>query len=169
MTHCDRRFPHTHVARVSWVVFCLLVGPVKAQDSMSAAETRRTEAGVIATDEHWSLAEMTGDTAFLDQLLLPEYHSVSDNGVAHSKAQIVADAATRRGTDLATANSRLAANRKAHPYGTSIVVRDNTAIVTFYDPAIGVQKGIKSSDVFVYAEGHWRAVYSQHTAVGKTQ
>jgi hypothetical protein len=26
---------------------------------------------------------------------------------------------------------------------------------------------IYSSDVFVYVDGHWRALYSQHTGLGK--
>ena len=170
MTICDRRFSHAHVARAGWVVFCLttclFMGPVKAQDS--AAETRRTEAGVIATDEHWSLAEMTGDTSYLDQMLLAQYESVNDDGTAHSKAQIVAGAAKRSGTDLATANSKLAAYRKAHPYSTSVAIHDNTAVVTYYDPMQGTQTGIKSADIFVYENGRWHAMYSQHTEAGKS-
>jgi hypothetical protein len=172
MTYCDRHFSHTHVVRAGWMVFCmatcLLVGPVKAQDSMSAAETRRSEAGVIATDEHWSLAEMTGDTSYLDQMLLAQYESVNDDGTAHSKAQIVAGAAKRSGTDLATAKSKLADYRKAHPYNTTVTIHDNTAVVTYYDPTRGAQSAIKSADIFVYENGRWHAMYSQHTEAGKS-
>jgi hypothetical protein len=174
MTVCDRRFSHAHVARAGWVVFSmatyLLMSPLKAQDSMSgaAAETQRTEAAVIATVDHWSLAEMTGDTAYLDQMLLPQYESVNDDGTVHSKAQIVAGAAKRSGTDIATANSKLAAYRKAHPYSSNVAIHDNTAVVTYYDPARGAQEGIKSADIFIYANGHWHAMYSQHTEAGKS-
>ena len=170
MTTCDRRFSHPHVGRAGRVVFCmatcLLMGPVKAQDS--ATETQRTEASVIATVDHWSLAEMTGDTAYLEQMLLPQYESVNDDGTAHSKAQIVAGAAKRSGTDVATANSKLAAYRKDHPYSSAVAIHDNTAVVTYYDPAQGAQKGIKSADIFIYANGHWHAMYSQHTEAGKS-
>ena len=132
----------------------------------SPVESQPTAAGAIATDEHWSLAEMMGDTAFLDRFLLPEYRSVNNDGSAHSKAQIVAGAAKRSGTDLASANRTLADYRKAHPYGTSTVVRGNLAILSFYDPTLGPQKGVKSSDVMVYADGRWHAIYSQHTGNG---
>jgi hypothetical protein len=170
MNVCDRRFSHTHAARAGWAAFsmamCLLMSPAKAQDS--AVETQRTEAGVMATDDHWSLAEMTGDTAYLEQMLLPQYESVNDDGSAHSKAQIVAGAAKRSGTDIATANSKLSAYRKEHPYSSTVAIHDNTAVATFYDPARGPQKGIKSADIFVYADGHWHAMYSQHTEAGKS-
>jgi membrane-bound inhibitor of C-type lysozyme len=160
MTVCDRRFSHAHVARTGWALFsmatCLLMGPVQAQDSMSGAavETQRTESSVIATVDHWSLAEMAGDTAYLEQMLLPQYESVNDDGSAHSKAQIVAGAAKRSSTDIATANSKLATYRKAHPYSSNVAIHDNTAVVTYYDPAQGAQKGIKSADIFIYADGH---------------
>ena len=170
MTVCDRQFSHAHVARAGWVAFsmasCLLMSAVRAQDS--AVETQRTEAGVIATDDHWSLAEMTGDTAYLKQMLLPQYESVNDDGSVHSKTQIIAGAARRSGTDVTTANSKLAAYRKAHPYSSNVAIHDNTAVVTYYDPARGAQEGIKSADIFIYANGHWHAMYSQHTEAGKS-
>ena len=151
----------TLVAVISSVV---LPFAVRAQDAIPnpAVESQPTAAGAIATDHHWSLAEETGDTAFLDQLLLPEYRSVSNDGTAHSKERIVAGAAKRRGTDTASALRTLAAYRKAHPYGTSTVLRGNLAILSFYDPELGPQKGVESSDVLVYIDGHWHAIYSQH-------
>lgn len=150
---------------------CLLMSPARAQESgpSSAAEMQRTEAGVTATDNHWSLAEYTGDTAYLDQMLLPQYQSVNVDGTAHSKAQILAGAAKGRGTDLATANGKFAAYRSAHPYGTTVTIHDNTAIATSYDQALGAQKGVKSSDIFVYENGRWHAIYSQDTQVGEAQ
>lgn len=141
--------------------------PVHAQDSgpASADETQPTEAGVIAVDNHWSLAEMTGDTAWLEQMLLPEYRSVNNDGVAHDKAAIVAGAAKRKGTSLDTAKLKWTAYEKQHPYGSAVAVHGNTAVISFYDPVLGPQKGVRSSDVFVYVDGHWHALYSQHTSV----
>ncbi|MGN6322089.1 MAG: nuclear transport factor 2 family protein [Dyella sp.] len=136
-----------------------------AQDATAADETQRTEAGVIAVDNHWSLAEMTGDSAWLDQMLLPEYRSVGHDGKAHSKAMIVAGAAKRKGTSLDQAEQKFAAYRKEHPYGTAVVVRGDMAVISFYDPTLGPQKGVTSSDVFLYVDGHWHALYSQHTDV----
>jgi hypothetical protein len=46
-----------------------------------------------------------------------------------------------------------------------VVVHGDTAVISFYDPTLGPQKGVKSSDVFIYVDGHWHALYSQHTDV----
>jgi len=152
---------------IAGLVFLPRALPVHAQDSMPTAadETQRTEAGVMAVDNHWSLAEMTGDTAWLDQMLLPEYRSVGHDGKVHSKAAIVAGAAKRKGTSLDQAEQKFAAYRKEHPYGSAVVVHGDTAVISFYDPTLGPQNGVKSSDVFLYVDGHWHALYSQHTDV----
>ncbi|MGS1014701.1 hypothetical protein ACVCL3_11440 [Rhodanobacter sp. UC4437_H4] len=55
---------------------------------------------------------------------------------------------------------------KANPLGKSVVIRGDTAIITFYDPQLGPQNGVRSSDIFVYQGGRWHALYSQHSAVG---
>jgi hypothetical protein len=39
--------------------------------------------------------------------------------------------------------------------------------VTFYLKPLGPEKGIMSSDIFVYGDGQWHAAYSQHTDAGK--
>ena len=139
-----------------------------AQDANHAAadETQRSEAGVMAVDRHWSIAELSGDTAWLDQMLLPEYRSVGNRGNAHSKQAILAEAATRKGTDVAKAQLEFTTYQKEHPYGSAVAIHGNTAIVSFYDPALGPQEGVKSSDIFVYVDGHWHAMYSQHTSLG---
>jgi hypothetical protein len=170
----DRRSSMARVAcaglMVASMASCLLILPARAQDSAAGAsiETQKTAAGAIAVDNHWSVAEMMGDTAYLQQMLLPEYRSVDADGKAYSKDRIVAGAAKRSGTDLVTAKSRIEAYRKAHPYGTSVVMQGDTAILSFYDPARGAQEGVKSSDVFVYMNGQWHALYSQHGDVGKS-
>lgn len=155
------------MALLACVMFLPQTLPVHAQDSApaSADETQPTEAGVMAVDNHWSLAEMTGDTAWLDQMLLPEYRSVGNTGVAHDKATIVAGAAKRKGTSLDKAKLDFAAYQKQHPFGSAVAMHGNTAIVSFYDPTLGPQNGVRSSDVFIYVDGHWHALYSQHTAV----
>jgi hypothetical protein len=55
---------------------------------------------------------------------------------------------------------------KAHPSAQSVVIRGDTAILTFYDPKLGPQSGVRSADVFVYENGRWHALYSQHSKVG---
>jgi hypothetical protein len=140
---------------------------VHAQETMAAGadETQHTEAGVMAVDNHWSIAELSGDTAWLQQMLLPGYRSVSNDGTVHAKDAIVAGAAKRKGTDLAKAQLAFDTYHKEHPYSSAVLIQGDTAVISFYDPTLGPQKGIKSSDVFVYLDGHWHALYSQHTGL----
>lgn len=154
---------------LGFIVIGLHAISAHAQDAAPATsdESQRTEAGVLAVENHWSMAELTGDTGYLDQMLLPEYRSVNTDGTAHSKAAIVSGAAKHKGTDPAKAALELATYKKESPYDTVVVVHDNTAIASFSDPALGAQKGVKSSDILIYTDGHWHAMYSQHTAVGK--
>ncbi|CAM5624328.1 nuclear transport factor 2 family protein [Rhodanobacter lindaniclasticus] len=126
-------------------------------------EEARTEAAVMAVDQHWMDAELDGDRAWLDAMLLPEYRSVGADGTVHAKAAILAHAAKNRGNDAE--RRKVEAWLKAHPSDQSVVIRGDTAILTFYDPKLGPHNGVRSSDTFVYQDGHWHALYSQHSAV----
>jgi hypothetical protein len=150
--------------------FCVLsaVGILCLPSSVFAAPATlqpKTAAAVIAADEGWLKAEETGDTAYVDNLLLPEYRSVNADGSVHDKAAILASAHKNVGS-----TARTLADEKwlaAHPMGTAVLIQGDTAIVTFYLKPLGPQKGIMSSDIFVYRDGQWHAIYSQHTDAGK--
>lgn len=148
------------------VVAALCAGSSKsdAQRASDTLEARRSAAGAIATDEHWSQAEIHGDTAFIGALLLPGYRSVGPDGVAHSRAMIIAGAG-KRGADTVASMAAAAAYRAAHPSRTQVVLEGNTAVLTFYAPALGPEKGVRSSDILVYDDGRWHAIYSQHSNV----
>jgi hypothetical protein len=154
-------------ALLAGLVMTLSTMPAHAQETSQAEgdETQQTQAGVMAVENHWTLAEMTGDTAWLDRMLLPEYRSVGDNGIAHPKDAIVAGAAKHASTSLDQARLDWAKYQKEHPSGSAVVLHGNTAIVSFYDLSLGPEKGVKSSDIFVYIDGRWHALYSQHSAV----
>jgi hypothetical protein len=125
----------------------------------------KTAAAVMAADDGWLKAEETGDTAYIDNLLLPEYRSVNADGSVHDKAAILASTRKNAGS-----NARSVADEKwlaAHPMGTTALIQGDTAIVTFYLKPLGPEKGIMSSDIFVYRDGQWHAIYSQHTDAGK--
>ncbi|HEY4144785.1 nuclear transport factor 2 family protein [Pinirhizobacter sp.] len=130
-----------------------------------ANEHEQSEAGVRATEDHWSLAEVTGQTEWLESMLMPGYRSVGTDGVAHSKERIVAGAAKNKGST--DGKAKLDAYLKEHPSGTSVVVHGTIAVVSFYDLSLGPDNGVKSSDIFVYEGGAWHAAYSQHGKVGK--
>lgn len=122
------------------------------------SQAARTSAAVIAVDERWSQAEERGDTAWLDSMLLPEYRSISADGKVLDKKALLAHAAKNRGSD--TMQKYVAPWRKTHPTKQSVVMRGDVAILSFSDPRT---ERIRSSDIFVYRDGGWHALYSQQS------
>lgn len=125
----------------------------------------KTAAAVIATDDGWSKAEETGDVAYVDNLLLPEYRSVNADGSVHDKAAILAS--TKRNIGSPDQAAKVAKWLAAHPMDTAAVIQGDIAILTFHLKTQTPEKGIMSSDIFVYRDGQWHAIYSQHTDAGK--
>lgn len=147
----------------AWFVALSTIGGGAMAASSSVDETAHDAAAVIAVDDHWLQAEVGGDTEYLGQLLLPAYRSVSPDGSVHPRAAILAHAVANRGSDKA--RREVDAWLKAHPSHPSVVIEGDTAILSFYasdDMTPGV---VRSSDIFVYVDGHWRALYSQHSAL----
>lgn len=142
------------------------IAATSAAHATNADEGARNEAAVIAVDQHWLEAEESGDTAYLEDLLLPEYRSVGTDGVVHPKAAIVAHAAKNRGSDAE--RRTIEAWLKTHPSGKAVVIHGDTAILSFYDPAKGAANDVRSSDIFIYIDGRWHALYSQHSGSGKS-
>lgn len=128
--------------------------------SAATDETAHTAAAVMAVDEHWSQAEIHGDTSYLDQLLLPEYRSVSAGGHAIGKADILKGA--RLVGSSPTRQQQIRQYLQTHPFAESVALHGDTAVLTFYSPKLGAQRGITSSDIFVFENGRWHAIYSQH-------
>lgn len=139
----------------------LAAAPSRAQSTVPD-ETQPSEAGALATTDHWGQAEAHGDTTFIDQLLLPEYRSVDAGGVVHAKAAILASTRRHAGAASASAIAARAEYAAAHPHGTLVELRDQTAVVTYYSSALGPELGVMSSDILVYRDGRWHALYSQH-------
>ena len=143
---------------------CILSVPSSVLAARATPQPK-TAAAVMAADDGWLKAEETGDTAYIDNLLLPEYRSVNADGSVHDKAAILASTRKNAGS-----TARSVADEKwlaAHPMGTTALIQGDTAIVTFYLKPLGPEKGIMSSDIFVYRDGEWHAIYSQHTDAGK--
>ncbi len=153
--------------RTSWCAACFValsaIGGSATAASSSAAETARDAAAVIAVDDHWLRAEVSGDTAYLGQLLLPTYRSVSPDGSVHPRAAILAHAAANRGSDKA--RHEVEAWLKTHPSHPAVTIQGDTAVLSFYAGDASAPGVVRSSDIFVYVDGHWRALYSQHSAL----
>jgi hypothetical protein len=135
-----------------------VAGSADAQISQEA----HTTAEVIAVDKSWMVAEETGDVAYVDALLLPEYRSISPDGSTHSKEAILAN--TRKATP-----ERAAMIKKYlvdHPTDMAVVINGDIAVLTF-TAVNDAKKLILSCDIFAYRDGHWHALYSQHTDAEK--
>lgn len=101
----------------------------------------------------------------MDNLLLPDYRSVSADGSVHDKAAILAN--TKKNISSTDHATKVAQWLAAHPMETVALIQGDTAIVTFHLKPSGPGKGIMSSDIFVYRDGAWHAIYSRHTDAGK--
>lgn len=139
-------------------------------DFTSGAQTHQvtephTATAVIAVDEGWSKAEETGDTKYVDALLLPEYRSISSDGSTHSKSAILAHTARNKNNGEGVA--KVEQWRAAHPYRTSVEINGDVAILSFALSKGVDPKPVMSCDIFVYRGGRWRALYSQHTEAEK--
>lgn len=151
-----------------WLGAAAIAAPAMAapQGGPSATdETAHTAAAVKAVDQHWLEAEESGDAAWLDGMLLPDYRSVDVAGTFATKAGIVAHAAKNRGSDKM--KQEVAAWQAAHPVDQQVTLQGDTAILSFVSAAPATKGKLYSSDVFVYVDGRWRALYSAHTGLGK--
>lgn len=131
------------------------------ESAAAVDEHARSEAAVWAVEDHWLRAEATGDTTFLRDFFLAQYRSVNADGTSHSGDLIIAHAAKNRGST--TGLEEIHRYEQEHPSGKSMVLLDDLAIVSFHDPKLGQQQGVKSVDILVYRNGGWHAVYSQHS------
>ena len=129
--------------------------------SAATDETAHTAAAIIAVDDHWSQAEIHGDTAYLDRLLLADYHSVSAHGRAIGKADILQHARLDGSSHIM--QQKILQYMQTHPFAECVVLHGNTAVLTFYSPKLGPRRGIWLANVFVFQKGAWHALYSQHT------
>lgn len=160
----DLRLKHRTVLLPSFiglgfgVIVALSLSSAATADDLKPDQSARTSKAVISVDDHWSQAEVSGDTAWLDSMLLAEYRSISADGKALDKKTLLAQAAKNRGSD--TMRKRVEAWLKTHPTAKSVVIRGDVAILSFSDPKTG---RVLSSDVFVYQDGGWHALYSQHS------
>ncbi len=148
---------------VALVACTALMSQADAAQASSAIETQKTAAAVIAVDQHWLEAEVHGDVGWLDKMLLPEYRSVGAGGSTSSKEKIL-QSARRNGRSDAMARY-VQQYLKRHPSAAKVTLRGDTAILNFYAQKLGLQNGITSCDIFMYIDGRWHAIYSQHTSV----
>ena len=74
----------------NFIAVAILLGGVADSPIAKAGavdERRATGAALRAIADHWEAAEVEGDVAYLEPLLLPEYRSIDSKGVAVVAAQ----------------------------------------------------------------------------------
>jgi hypothetical protein len=136
--------------------------PASAPGGAAAVdETQRSEAALRAIADHWGDAETEGDVAYLEQLLVPEYRSISANGASHIRAGILDHAKRNRG-HAAEARKAVEAYKQAHPSEKAVVLHGAIGVVSYFNPKRGLDSSIRGSDVFLYEGNRWHAVYSLH-------
>lgn len=123
----------------------------------------RTAAAVIAVDEAWGRAEVDGDVAALEALLLPSYQTVSADGRTKPGSALIEGARARGGRSEARAKA-VADWKATHPSRPIVAISGDTAILTWVITSADGTDRISSSDIFVYVAGRWRAAYSQHSS-----
>ncbi|HZZ70215.1 MAG TPA: hypothetical protein VFE18_18735 [Phenylobacterium sp.] len=142
-----------------------ITGAVLAASAPAFARTSdkaepHTAAAVQAADEAWGAVEEHGDKAYVEWLLLPGYRSVNWDGKSTDKAIIVSRTGAPRYPDRA---AKVAKWKADHPEKPMVEIFGDTAVLVW--TAGGASGGINSCDIFAYRDGHWHAVYSQHTKV----
>lgn len=120
--------------------------------SSAAPAERPDEASVRAAETRWSEAFVTGDAAVLEALLAPDYVSVNPSGKPRPKTEIIAVAKAYAAKNPGQHAQPLPASSTVELIGTAALVRHRAPTDV-------------SIDLFAYRDGHWVAVYSQHTAV----
>jgi len=152
-------------ASAASVLFATLGIVVSTGAVAQAGSEPHTAAAVIADDEGWSNAEDNGNIDYLNALLLPEYRSISSDGTTHDKAAVIGYALHNSNTAEGAAKAERW--RAGHPHLPVVDINGDVAVLTFVLQKGVDPKPVMSCDIFVYREGHWRALYSQHTEAGK--
>jgi hypothetical protein len=149
------------VVIVRSIVFVLIIG---VANGAAAKPELHSASAVIQADEAWGDAEVAGNSGFVNDLLLPEYRSVGNDGHTTLKAKIVEGTRKRAESPAAIAAyaTEVAAWKKAHPSRAEVTIAGDTAVLRWVLNA-STAGAISSCDVFVYRNGRWRALYSQHT------
>jgi hypothetical protein len=139
----------------------LLAAPGMAAASAERPADARTAEAVIAEDKAWGDAEMRGDAAFVDWLLLPGYRSIGHDGQATDKATIVDH--TRDPERVKAYAAKVSAAHARWPSQPDVTLYGDTAILAWTASGPTPGSTVRSCDIFIYRDGHWHAVYSQHS------
>jgi hypothetical protein len=143
-------------------------GAIAAETPIAIVNGRadaRTPEAVKAADAAWLDAEINGDYKFLEWFLLDGYESIDATGSIFSRAALI-ESRRRRGRSDEFAR-QVREWREQHPNHAEVKIYKDTAVLTWVADDRSSKTPIYSCDIFNYQNGHWHAIYSQHsTAAG---
>jgi hypothetical protein len=148
------------LAVIALGVVTLTAAPAFAAIPSDKAEPH-TAAAVEAADQAWGDAESNGDKAYVDWLLLPGYQSVGEAGKSADKAMIVGSVSAAHSAER---KAKVDAWKATHSEKPVVTIVGDTAVLAW--TSTKPDAAVMSCDVFAYKDGHWHAVYSQHTTAG---
>lgn len=135
--------------------------PCAGKAEARPAPEPRTAAAVLAADNGWGDAETRGDVAFVDALLADGYRTIGHDGKVRTKADVLASTRAHVGTPQRAAE--VAAWRAQHPTEGTVALFGDTAVLTWMTAGSAGPTTVRSCDIFVYRDGRWHAIYSQHS------
>jgi len=143
-------------------ILSLLVAMVLPVIEQARADTSFAEQSLMKMELDWAQAGIKNDIAAVEKIVADDWVGIDSEGNAMTKAEAIA--AMKSGST--TIQSYEFGPMKVRVFG-------NTAVVTGSDTEKSTYKGKESSgkyvwtDVYVMRDGHWQAVASQGTKVGK--
>lgn len=136
-------------------IFSLAVLTSTPNCAMPALAAQHHDAATIRRLEHaWSVAFLTGDTAFEQCLLLPGFTEIHRNGSITNLADELALAARNRGKPLPTNNIA----------GVTVIVHGDAAVAYGTSFSGITSKHTTFADYYVWDGGVWRVYFGQQTA-----
>lgn len=117
------------------------------------------EASVRKVEAQWVKAFVTGDTAYLDCLLEPDYESVWYTGEVRSRQQIIDKAAAHRDHPLAVPEIKPGI---VQLHGNGAIYRSDHEMT---DPVTHEKTTVRFLDILVYDQGAWHVMYTQDVAL----
>jgi hypothetical protein len=141
------------------VISAATVGFISRHRLQVTAGGQLNAESVREVERKWTKAFLTGDTVYLDQLLEPDYESVSFTGEIRSRQDIINKARAHRDNPVPIPELK---ESIIQIHGNAAISRVDQEIV---DPATQRTQTVRFLDVMVFYDGRWHVLYTQGVAL----
>ncbi|MHB1058376.1 MAG: nuclear transport factor 2 family protein [Rhodanobacter sp.] len=134
---------------------CLLLpacAAAQAADCAAQPVQENSEAAIRSLETSWSRAYWTGDTAFLECLYAPGFHSADSKGKLHDREGDISGARSFKGKSW---------KPRPNAYQTDILMFPHTAVATNFK--VDGAHVSRVTDIYEYDGRRWHAIFSQDT------